>query len=283
MKKSAVLIIVAALLLSSGCTSNFEVDEDAVKEVSDKITKTIINSVGKEEFERYETHTFDAAGINELKIDSAVGSINVYSHESEEIIVNLTIKANSSTKEKAQELAENYIYTAEQNQSSIDVDTSNKDFDIPDDNGVETRLEILLPPGVENITVSLNVGDITIKDIAGKFEALCNVGSISIEGAGGYYNLQTDVGNISVKDSSVDYSSEFTVNTGDLKLNLVDISNTDKIKATAGVGKVEMNLPENSNYEATISEFMKEERTETNGDGTTEIILTSGVGNVELN
>ena len=282
MKKSAILIIVAALLLSSGCTSNFEIDEDVVKEVSDKITKTIINSVGKEEFERYETHAFDAAGINEINIDSAVGSINVYSHESKEIIVNLTIKANSSTKEKAQELAENYIYTAEQNQSSIDVDTSNKDFDIPDGNGVETRLEILLPPGVENITVSLNVGDINIKDIAGKFEVLCNVGSINIEGSHGYYDLQTDVGNISVKDSSVDESSEFTVNTGDLKLNLVDISNADKIKATAGVGKVEMNLPKNSNYEVTINEFMKEERTETSGDGTTEITLTSGVGNVEL-
>ncbi|MEL7649684.1 MAG: hypothetical protein AAGU76_16435 [Sedimentibacter sp.] len=282
MKKSVILILTAAIALTAGCTADLKVDENAVKEVSDKITEKIIDTVGKEGYERYETHTFDAEGISRLTVSSAVGKINVKTHDSAEAVVNITVRVKSSSKEKSKEIADSYSYTAEKNGSSIDVDTSIKDY-YPDGTSIDTDIEVLLPSGISDTVVSLNVGDIDIAGLDGSIEASCNVGSISIKDCSGYYNMRTDVGNIDLADSSAQRNSDFTVNTGDIDLSFSDIASADTISVKTNVGDIDVKIPENPGYKSSIKEFMKDEQTETSGDGKTKITLSSGVGTAKLN
>lgn len=283
MKKTALLLITASLILTSGCTSNFKVNEDAVKEVSDKITKTIIDTVGEEKTEKTETLTFNGAGLNKINIDSSVGDIIIKSHESQEAIVNITITAKAGSKQKAEELLEGYTYTQEKNQYSIDIDTSTDGIDFMDGNHIETSMEIFLPSNVENTEIKLNVGDIDIDGINGSFDIYSNVGDIKIQNGEGFCNLKTDVGDIIISNIAMTKSSEFSVNTGDIEINPADISNADEVTAEAQVGSIQMNVPEDSGYQATIEEFMEDKRTLSEGDGKTEINLKTNVGDVEFN
>nr|WP_300092734.1 hypothetical protein [Sedimentibacter sp.] len=283
MKKTALLLITASLLLAAGCTSNFEVNEDAVKEVSDKITKTIINSVGEEKVQKTEAMTFDGTGLNKIKIDSSVGDITVKSHESQEIAVNIIITAKSGSKEKAEKLLESYTYTQEKTQYSVDIDTSTDGFDFADGNYIETSMEVYLPSNIENTEIALNVGDIDIDGINGSFDIHSNVGNINIQNGEGFCNLEIDVGDIVLSGFSAAKSSEFSINTGDIELNLTDISNADKIAAETQVGTIDVTMPENSGYQATIEEFMEDKKTLSEGDGKTEISLKTNVGDIEFN
>lgn len=283
MKKIAVLLITASLILASGCTSNFKVNEDAVKEVSDKITKTIINSVGEEKVEKTETLTFDGTGLNKINIDSSVGDITIKSHESQEAIVNITITAKSGSKQKAEELLDSYTYTQEKTQYSIDINTSTDNFDFVDGNYIETSMEIFLPSNIENTEIILNVGDIDIDGINGSFDIHSNVGEVRIKNGEGFCNLKTDVGDIVLSGFTMTKSSEFSVNTGDIKINPADISNADTITAETQVGTIEMNMPADSGYQASIEEFMEDKRTVSEGDGKTEISLKTNVGDIEFN
>ena len=283
MKKAASILIVIAIIASlNGCTSNFKVNEDAVKEASDKITEAIIDNVGKEEVESQESYTINAADVSTLNIKSSVGSINITSHESEDAVVNINFVANSSTKEKSKQLIENFTYTAEKNINSIDIDTSQSIENIGDVN-IKTNLDIYVPSNIENVVISSNVGDINIKKVNGKFEVACNVSNINIENSEGIYNLKTDVGKIVLKESAVSGKSEFIVNTGDINLSLKDIINAESLNADTVVGSIKMSLPENSSYEAFINEFMKDEKIETNGEEKTKINLKTNVGSIDFN
>jgi hypothetical protein len=283
MKKIALLLISASLILASGCTSNFKVNEDAVKEVSDKITKTIINSVGEEKAEKTETLTFDGTGLNKINIDSSVGNITIKSHDSQEAIVNITIAAKSGSKQKAEELLESYTYTQEKTQYSIDINTKTDDFNLVDGNQIETSMEIFLPSNIENTEIVLNVGDIDIDGINGSFDIHSNVGAVSIQNGEGFCNLKTDVGNLVLSNFTITKSSEFSVNTGDIELNPANISNADTITAETQVGTIDMKVPDDSGYQASIEEFMKDKRTVSEGDGKTEINLKTNVGDIEFN
>ncbi|MDW5299025.1 MAG: DUF4097 family beta strand repeat-containing protein [Sedimentibacter sp.] len=283
MKKTAnILITIIAIMSLSGCTSNFKVNEDAVKEVSDKITETIIDTVGKEKAEKQESQTINAVGLKTLNIKSAVGDINITTHESEDAIININIASNSNSKEKAEQLIEDFTYTAEKQFNSIVIDTSNQGRLIDNDR-IETELNISIPSNIENIIISLNVGNINIKNINGKFEAVCNVSKINIENSTGFYNLKTDVGDIVLNESTATEKSEFFTNTGDIKLSLSDITNAKAVTAKTSVGSIKMSLPENSSYKTVINEFMKDEKVETKGEGKTKIALETGVGSIDFN
>jgi len=283
MKKAAsILIIIAVITLLTGCTSNFKVNEKAVKEASDKITEAIINNVGKEEAESQKSFTISAADVSTLNIKSSVGSINVTSHESENAVVNINIVANSSTKEKSEKLIENFTYTAEKNTNSIDIDTSQSMENISEGK-IKANLDIYVPSNIENVVISSNVSDINIKKVNGKFEVACNVSNINIENSEGIYNLKTDVGKIVLKESTAAGKSEFIVNTGDINLSLKDITNAESLYAITIVGSIKILLPENSSYKAVINEFSKDEKVEASGEEKTKINLKTNVGSIDLN
>jgi hypothetical protein len=279
-KLSSILIVISALLLLSSCTSFNEVDENAVKDVSDKITEAIINTVGKDSVEKQESFNIAAESLNSLNIESSVGDINIKTHESTEAIIGLNIIAKSSSKENAQKLIDEFSFKVDENLNSIDIDTTFEDDKLLDNSNIQTELTISLPKNINNFTISLNVGDIDIINNEGNFEINNNVGDINIENAAGSYDLSTNVGNITLINSIASGTSNFNSNTGDLEVSFSDISNSDNIKANLNVGEIKFTVPDDSNYEAVINEFMKDERTEVNGSKKTKIELKTDVGSI---
>ncbi|MFA9422624.1 MAG: hypothetical protein ACERLG_03540 [Sedimentibacter sp.] len=283
MKKSIItLIAISLIILITGCTSDFKVDENAVKEVSDKITETIIETVGKEAVKKQESKTISAGNLKKLNIKSVVGNINIETSDVEDAVISIDISGNSSSKEKTEQLIENFSYTAEKQFDSIVIDTSNRDGLI-DNETIRTDLDISIPPNIETIVVSLNVGDVHIEKINGKFEIICDVGNININNSIGFYNLQTDVGNIVLNNSAAIDRSDYSTHTGDINLSLTDVTNAKTITAKTDVGNIKVSIPENSSYEAIINEFLKDEKIETNGEGSTKFSLETSVGTIDFN
>lgn len=283
MKKLLSLIILTLAVLSlSSCSSINEVDQDKVKDVSDKITEAIIDTVGKEKAERKESHTLNAENINTLKIKSSVGNINISTHESKDAIINLNIAAQTGSKGKSEQLIKDFSYSVEDSLTSIVVDTSFKDIKF-DDSNVSTDLTIAVPSNIENIIIDLNVGDISIKNINGTYEIENNVGNIDIKNSQASYDIKTNVGEITLTEVAAEGSSEFITNTGDINALFNKIENADRIKASTDVGDINITLPDDSSYEAVINEFMEKEKTESNKDKHTKIELKTGVGTIEFN
>lgn len=283
MKKIGILLLILLTVSSlGGCSSVNEVDEDKVKDVSDKITEAIINTVGKSEATRQESHTINAGNLNTLNISSSVGDINIDTHESNDALININIAAKSGSKEKSEQLVKDFSYTVEDGSDAIDIDTTYKDTKLEDFN-VSTELSITVPENIDSIIISLNVGTINIKNINGKFEVDNNVGDIIVKNSQGSYSLKTNIGEIDLYSNAADKNSDFVTNTGDIKLSFNDITNADSIKAVADVGDIDITVPDNSSYEAAINEFMEKERTESSGDRHTKLEIKTGVGSINFN
>lgn len=280
---SIILIALSTLILLTSCSSINEVDEKAVKDVSDKITKAIINSVGKESAEKQESFNMEAGHLNTLKIESSVGDINIKTHESTEATISLNITAKSNSKENAEILIDEFKYTVEENSNSINIDTTFDDNKVFDNGNIQTELTISIPNNIDTFVISLNVGDININSNEGIFEIKNNVGNITVENSVGSYDLNTDVGDITLINSTASGTSEFNSSTGNVEISFNDISNAEGIKASTGVGDIELSVPEDSSYEAVINEFMKDEQTESNGTKQTKIELKTGVGSIDFN
>ena len=67
--KRLICILLIIMILSTSCTSLLKVDEDKVKDVSDKVTDALINTVGQEKAEKKESHTVESADVN-IKLNS---------------------------------------------------------------------------------------------------------------------------------------------------------------------------------------------------------------------
>lgn len=280
--KKIICMILAASLLMSGCSSINKVDEEKVKDITDKVTKTLINSTNREKAERNETHTINADSLSTLKINSSVGDIKINTHESKDAVIKLNISAQTASKEDSEKMVEDFTYSLEETSDSIELDTSflNK---LAENINLSVNLEIALPGNIDNIIISSNVGDISIKNINGKYEVKNNVGSIDIKNSKASYNLRTNIGEIMVSEAAAYGNSEFTVNTGDIKISLNDIKDAKTIKASTDVGDINIDIPNNSSYEAVINEFMEKEKTISNDNKDTKITVRTGVGSVKFN
>ncbi len=279
--KKIIIILSVIMILSTSCTSLLTIDEDKVKDVSDKVTDALINTVGQEKAEKQESHTVESTDKNTLNITNSVGDISIVSHKSEDTIINININSKAGSKEKAQEAIDNYMYTVKAEGNSIVVDTSYKEpF-----TGVNltTDLVIYIPFTIKDIKVSTNVGDINLSDVSGNMQIDNNVGEIIIDRSEGSYNLKVDVGAIILKDCTAIGNSEFKSNTGEIDISLSDISKAVSIIAETGVGDIQLSINDDSGYHATINEFMKDERIETKHDQGTNINLTTGVGEIDFN
>ncbi|WP_312701939.1 DUF4097 family beta strand repeat-containing protein [Sedimentibacter sp.] len=282
--KKIICVLMVLMLSLSGCSSFNKVDEDKVKDISDKITQTIIDSVDKDKnsAERTESHKIEAKKLNKLDIKSSVGDIYLSVHDSDEATVDIKITASSSSKEKSQELVDSFSYSVEEKWNTIEIDTRLDDVKLLSNNNMQTELTINIPKSIEAFIIKLNVGEIIIDNTDGHFEINNNVGDIKISNSTGSYNLKTDVGEITLNNCNPSEKTELKTNTGDIKAVFSDISAARSIKAEAGVGDIEIATPDNSSYEAEINEFMKDKVVLFKGNQDTKIELKTGVGEIQF-
>lgn len=283
MKKNVSIFLLTVILLNlTACTSNFKVNEDVVKDISDKITKNVINTVDKEKVEKKENQKLDASKSDKLIINSSVGEIKISSYDSSEALIDVSIAAKSKDKEKAKKLIDEYTYTVKTESDAIKINTTLSSDKSVGLDSLEVNLDIKVPDTVKQISVVNNVGDIQISNITGDLKISNNVGEIRFENAGGSCNVTSDVGEIILNKSILTGESKFNTNTGEISISTSDISEAKKIFAEANVGDINLELPESSDYKAEIHEFMEKERTEVHGKGKTKINLTTHVGNIKF-
>ncbi|WP_313339050.1 hypothetical protein [Sedimentibacter sp.] len=280
--KRVICILIILMLSLSGCASFNEVDADKVKDVSDKITQTIIDSVGKENAERQESHKLEAKNLSKLKIESSVGDIFIAAHDSSEATVDIKITAKSSSKERSQELVDNFSYSVMEKWDAIEINTIQDDIKILNSDNIQTELTINIPKNIESFIIALNVGEITVNNTDGQFEINNNVGNIEINNSVGSFNLKADVGEIVLNSCTPLNKTELKTNTGDIKAVFSDISDARTIKAETGVGDIEITTPDNSSYEAEIDEFMQDKMVVYKENKNTKIELKTGVGDINF-
>lgn len=276
-----IICLLMIILSLTGCASFLKVDEDKVKDVSDKITETLINTVGQEEAEKQDSQTVESSDKDTLSLISSVGDISIITHQSNDTIINICINSKAGSKEKAEEIIENYTYTVNTENNSIFVDAS---FEEPLSGiNLTTDLVIYIPLTIKDIKVSHNVGDIHLSDVSGSINLKNNVGEITVDKSEGSYNINVDVGEITLRDCTAVGNSEFKTNTGEIDVSFTDISEASNITAETGVGNIEMSLNDDAGYHAVINEFMKDERIETKNNQNTNISLTTNVGEIDFN
>lgn len=278
--RKIICFLIVIMIMTTGCASLYKVDEDKVKDVSDIITDALINTVGQEKSEKKKSHTVESSDKNSLSIISSVGDISVVSHQSDDTIVEINITSRAGSKNKAEEIIENYTYTIKEENNTIEVDTS---FEKPV-SGVNLAIELVIyiPSTIKDVKVSTNVGDVHISGIIGNIDLKNNVGEITLDKTKGSYNINVDVGGIILSDCIAVGNSQFKTNTGEIDVSFTDISGATNISAETGVGNIEMSLNDDAAYHAVINEFMKDERIETKNDQHTNISLTAGVGEIDF-
>lgn len=284
MKKLISILLVALLLFSAtSCTSNYEIDENVVKDVSDKITDAVIKTTGKEKVKKVESHTISTSDLNKLIIKSAVGNINITSHESSDTLIDVKLESKANNVEDSKKLIEDFTYTIEEKFKSINIDTSKNINNSELSNIIQVTLDIKIPETIESIVINTNIGDITINNVRGQVEIVSNVGEVNINNSSASYDLKVDVGDINLDNCISLNSSTFLVNTGDINLNFSDIYKSKVIKANVIVGDINMTLPKDSSYETVINEFMMKEIVKINDDGKTKVELITDVGSIDFN
>lgn len=282
--KRIICVLMVLMLSLSGCSSFNEVDEDKVKDISDKITQTIIDSVDKDKngAERTESHKLEAKKLNKLDIKSTVGDIYVSAHDSDEATIDIKITASSSSKEKSQELVDSFSYLVGEKWNTIEIDTRQDDVKLLNNSNLQTELTVNIPKSIETFVIELNVGEIIIDNTDGHFEINNNVGDIKTSNSTGSYNLKTDVGMITLNNCKPSEKTELKTNTGDIKAVFLDISAARSIKAETAVGDIDISTPDNSSYETEINEFMKDKVVMFKGNKDTKIELKTGVGEIQF-
>jgi hypothetical protein len=277
--KRLICILLITMILSTGCTSLYKLDENKVKDVSDIITDVLINTVGQEKAEKKDSHTIASADKNAISLISSVGDISIVTHQSDDTIIKINMNSRADSKKKAEEIIDSYTYTIKEENNSIEVDTS---FEKPV-SGVNLTVELIIyiPSTIKDVKVLTNVGDVHLSGVNGNIDIKSNVGEASIDSSEGTYNLHVNVGDIRLMESIAIGNSEFKTSTGDINLS-IDITRSDSITAETGVGDIQMTISDDAGYHAFINEFMKDERIETKDEPYTDISLTTGVGGIEL-
>jgi hypothetical protein len=282
--KRHVLLLVSILIFSlfTGCTSDFKVNEVIVKNISDKITQTVIETLDSDiKAEKQETQTLDSINSTELIVKSEVGDIEIITHDSDKITIDADTKIKSNTKERAENLVQSFRYLAVEKGGEINIDTTEYDEKTNDDE-VTVNLIIKIPKSITKLSVSSNVGDIKFENVNGTINAITNVGNITTKNSSASYEFTTGVGNINVENSSISGKSEFYLNVGDIILTNDDISAAKSLLVETKVGNIKISLIKNSNYQADIYEYAKEPKIESVGTGKTKIKLVTNVGSIDF-
>jgi len=275
-------IFVLIFALFTGCTSDFKINETVVKDISDKITEAVVENVDSNiKSVRHDMKTVDSINLNEININSEVGDIKIISHDSRETVIDVNIKAKNSTKERAEKLTKSFDYLIDTKEKRLNIDTAVYKEKIINEQ-IIVDLVIKLPTNIKNINIKSNVGDIDMEDTGKKVNITNNVGDINIKNSSASYNIKNDAGDMNLQNISIYNESQFYTNIGDTEITTDDITMAKILSIETNVGDIKLVLPEKSDYEATIQEFMEDAKVKSSGTKNTKIKLITHMGSIDL-
>lgn len=157
--------------------------------------------------------TFDVRAGGELTLDADRGSISVRTHRAERIDVRLTLRADTRSKSRAEEIFDDFEVDFRPSGANLEIESK---YDGPrgvfgwfgNSGNLQAKWEIVVP---ERYTLDLRTsgGSIEVEDLNGDVEARTSGGSLKFGRVGGQVTGRTSGGSITIDETAgqVDVSS----------------------------------------------------------------------------
>lgn len=252
----------------------------------DRLAKKINQEVGKQvdkiasgnvQADKKFAQEQSAVGLSGLKIENSVGSTKVTGTEDAKIVVDAKVAIRGADSEESAKSIIDMLELVQESQDGMAVyylAANGKKFpesldELKSKYGAALTLSvdynITLPHTITQYTIDNGVGDLLLSDttVSGK--------------------LATGVGNITLDKAVLMDDLSLNTGTGNLMLDVTQAEQAEKVTANAGVGDIQMTIPEQAAYSLEIEAFMEDGiKKDVNGGGPL-FKLNTGVGNVKIN
>jgi hypothetical protein len=252
----------------------------------DRLTKKINQEVGKQvdkiasgtvQADKNFTQEQSAVGLSGLKIENSVGTTKVTGSEEAKITVDAKVAIRGADSEESAKSIIDMLELVQESQDGTAVyylAANGKKLPESLDKLKATYgsaltlsidYSITLPHTITQYTIDNGVGDLLLSDTA-------------VSG-----KLGTGVGNITLDKSVLMDDLSLNTGTGNLTLGVTQAEQAQKVTANAGVGDIQLTIPEQAAYSLEIEAFMEDGvKKDVNGGGPL-FKLNTGVGNVKIN
>ena len=229
----------------------------------------------KAKCERTESTSVPTAGVDELDVETNVGSIAVTGADVSDCNITAEITVKAKTMEEARTLAE---------EVKIEVETRGDKLTIKAKKPAELKKRPLTvdfkitAPKQLKLSCSTHVGDVKVSEIQGRIEASVNVGNIICEQVLADVALESNVGDVKVKYADSAPSAcraEITTNVGNIRFRGPPELSA-QVDASTNVGSIETAHP------ITIVGKVGKSINGTIGSGEGTIRLKTNVGSIEI-
>ena len=213
--------------------------------------------------------------INELDVDTNVGSITVTGDDVTDCNITAEITVKAGSEEKARKLAEEVKIEFQSSDSRLGIKVRKPDS-LPD-RALVANFTIRAPKQL-NLNCSTHVGSVNISDIKGRIRASTNVGSIICDQVVADLQLIANVGSIKAKCSDVAPTGcdvEITTNVGSISF-AGPSQMSAQLNASANLGEIRTRRP------ITVVGSLKKSIKGTVGTGEGKIDLRTNIGSIEI-
>ncbi|AIQ47888.1 hypothetical protein R70723_19760 [Paenibacillus sp. FSL R7-0273] len=226
----------AAEDISKGITEATEVVQEAVKETAGQVADQIEENSLQQEL----TTSLPAEGSTKIYLDNAVGRVELFSGQGDDLNVSATIIAhNPLTVNTDRKIIENAEVSIEKEGSRLTVSTHSKE-------NQEKDLWTWAQKKYGHSDFSINY---VIEIPAGitAYDITSNVGSIELNGLEGSFDVTSDVGTITLKEAVITGKSKLQTDTGSIELGLEGMETGSSLKASSAIGAIKAHLASSLN------------------------------------
>lgn len=218
--------------------------------------------------------TRDVAGVDQLRIRTNVGDVDVRTHEAERIEVRAQV---SVPHDRAEELAPASAARDVRLDLQDGVLTlANAHIDDADDDDWQVSLTVRVPR-VPRASISTGVGDVLARLDAQELAIVVGVGDVRTEGAVGRLDARTGVGDVDLRGAFA--SVEADAGTGDVSVAAERLAGG---RLQSGVGSVRLSVSEGCDQDLTCTTGTGDVTLELPGTWAGTFALEAGVGDVDV-
>lgn len=284
-KLGAIAATALGLVLLAGCTGIGDTAKEAVGEAAAALETSAEKAVDMEALKKGETLELSASAqagsAKELRLDNAVGNIEVKEAEGSEVTVKVILRAQAMpfSKKDLQSVFDKATVSIEQDGNELRIYAhakENADMDLWE----WAKKEL----NYTNFSVDYSIG--LPKSVNG-FDIQNDVGDIVLGGLEGSYKVNTDVGEIQIKDAGITGESEMTTSTGSIELGIARMEKEGDLQVRADIGSIDVDLAETVQCELKTKVDVGDidgapKGTSTRGDGGPLLALEAAVGSISV-
>lgn len=172
--------------------------------------------------------TFAAEAGGKLLVDSDYGSVTIRSHASNEVLVKVSLRADTNNESRAQDWFEEFELRFDDNGKDVSV-YGEMDWHWNKRNRLRVAFDIAVPE-VYDLRVETGGGSLDVNGVEGQMDLRTSGGSIDLDQLKGNINAKTSGGSVRVEDAEGD----IIVGTSGGSIRLRDLSGDVEARTSGG-------------------------------------------------